>query len=107
MGCALLAAWALTGRDRAVTAASGAAGSTRLELGVDSCNESPSVTVEESSTEVRVRVTSGRWLGRNSDDCADFAVVILQSPLANRRVVDASNGAVVMVKPPEPDLPPR
>lgn len=51
----------------------GDAGSTRLELNVASCNENPTAEVVESDTEVRVQVTSGRRLGRNGGDCADWA----------------------------------
>lgn len=74
-----------------------------MELGVDSCDESPTAKVDESGTEVRVRVTSGRWLGRNADDCADGVVVTLKQPLGDRRVVDQSTGNVVEVLPAEPD----
>ena len=44
-------------------------------------------------------VTSGRWLGRNADDCADGVVVNLKEPLGTRSVVDQSTGNVVEVLP--------
>jgi hypothetical protein len=56
---------------------------------------------------VRVQVTSGRWFGRNADDCADGVVVILNLPLGTRTVVDQSTGQVVEVSPADRDGPPK
>ena len=95
------------GRSRSVLAASGDAASTRLELTIDSCNENPTAEVEESAAEVRVRVTSGRWLGRDADDCADGTEVILKTPLGTRRIIDDSTGEVVELQPAEDDTPPK
>ncbi|HSN43758.1 MAG TPA: hypothetical protein VLR88_06855, partial [Propionibacteriaceae bacterium] len=67
--CVLLTSAGCEGRSRSVFAAYGDPASTRLELNVASCNENPTADVVESDTEVRVQVTSGRWLGRNADDC--------------------------------------
>ena len=94
-------------RSRSVFAAYGDPASTRLELNVSSCNEDPTAEVVESSTEVRVQVTSGRWLGRNADDCADGVVVTLQSPVDGRSVVDESRGQAVEVRPADKDVPPK
>jgi len=103
----LLAAAGCDGRSRSVFAAYGDPASTRLELNVASCNENPTAEVVESDTEVRVQVTSGRWLGRNADDCADGVVVTLKSPLGSRALVDESTGQAVEVRPAEEDIPPK
>lgn len=105
--CVLLAAAGCDGRSRSVFAAYGDPASTRLELNVASCNENPTAEVVESDTEVRVQVTSGRWLGRNADDCADGVVVTLKSPLGSRALVDESTGQAVEVRPAEEDIPPK
>lgn len=105
--CVLLASTGCDGRSRSVFAAYGDAESTRLELNVASCNENPTAEVVESDTEVRVQVTSGRWLGRNADDCADGVVVTLKAPLGTRTVVDQSTGQTVEVSPADDDIPPK
>lgn len=102
---AFLALMGCDARSRSVFAAYGDAASTRLELNVASCNENPTAEVEESDTEVRVQVTSGRWLGRNGGDCADGVVVNLKEPLGTRRVVDQTTGTVVEVLPADEDVP--
>ena len=86
--CVLLALSGCDGRSRSVFAAYGDAASTRLEFNVTFCNENPTADVVESDTEVRVHVTSGRWLGRNGGDCADGVVVTLKAPLGARTIVD-------------------
>jgi hypothetical protein len=103
----LLASTRCDGRSRSVFAAYGDPASTRLELNVASCNENPTADVVESDTEVRVQVTSGRWLGRNADDCADGVVVTLNAPLGTRTVVDQSTGQVLEVLPADKDVPPK
>jgi hypothetical protein len=90
-----------------VFAAYGDPASTRLEVNVASCNENPTAEVVESDTEVRVQVTSGRWLGRNADDCADGVVVTLNAPLGTRTVVDETSGQTVEVSPGDKDIPPN
>ena len=102
----LLASTGCDGRIRSVFAAYGDAASTRLELNVASCNENPTAEVVESDTEVRVKVTSGRWLGHNADDCADGVAVTLNVPLGTRTVVDQSTGQTVEVSPAE-DISPK
>ena len=99
----LLAATGCDGRSRYVFAAYGDPASTRLELNVASCNENPTAEVVESDTEVGVQVTSGRWFGRNADDCADGVVVTLNAPLGARTVVDQSTGQGVEVSPADKD----
>jgi hypothetical protein len=94
-------------RSRSVFAAYGDAASTRLELNVASCNETPTAEVVESDTEVRVQVTSGHWLGRNGGDCADGVVVTLEAPLGARTVVDQSTGQTVQVSRADNDVPPK
>jgi hypothetical protein len=89
------------GRDRSFFAAYGKAGSTKLELNVDSCNENPRAHVVESATEVHVRVISDRRLGRNGGDCADSVTVTLSEPLGTRLVVDESTGDVVEIQAPD------
>ena len=81
--------------------------STRLQLNVASCNENPTAKVVESNTEVRVEVTSARWLGRNADDCADGVIVSLDAPLGTRTVVDQSTVETVEVSPVDPHTPPK
>ena len=105
--CVLLASTGCDGGSRSVFAAYGDAASTRLELSVASCNENPTADVVESDTEVRVLVTSGRWWGRNADDCADGVVVTLNAPLGTRIVVDRSTGQTVEVSPADKDTRPR
>ena len=61
----------------------------------------------ESEAQVRVQVTSGRWLGRNAGDCADGVVVTLNAPLGTRTVVDQSTGQTVEVSPADKDIPPK
>jgi len=90
-----------------VFAATGDPASTRLELNVASCNENPTAEVLESNTEGRVQVTSGRWFGRNTDDCADGVVVTLSEPLGTRTVVDQSTEQTVEVRPADKDVPPK
>jgi hypothetical protein len=103
----LLAPAGCDGRSRSVFAAYGGAASTRLELNISSCNENPTAEVVESDTEVRVHVTSGRWLGRDGGDCADGVVVTLKAPLGTRTVVDQSTGQTVEVSPADKDVPPK
>ena len=105
--CVLLTSTGCDGRSRSVFAAYGDAASTRLELNVASCNENPTAEVVEFAAEVRVQVTSGRWFGRNADDCADGVVVILKAPLGTRTVVDQSTGRTVEVIPADKDIPPK
>ena len=105
--CVLLASTGCDGRSRSVFAAYGDPASTRLELNVASCNENPTADVVESDTEVRVLVTSGRWLGRNAGDCADGVVVALNAPLGTRTVVDQSTGQTVEVSPADMNIPPQ
>lgn len=105
--CVILASTGCDGRSRSVFAVYGDPASTRLELNVASCNENPTAEVVESDTEVRVQVTSGRWVGRNTDDCADGVVVTLSEPLGTRTVVDQSTGQAVEVSPAEKDIPPK
>ena len=100
----LLASTGCDGRSRSVFAVYGDPASTRLELNVASCNENPTAEVLESNTEVRVQVTSGRWFGRNTDDCADGVVVTLSEPLGTRTVVDRSTGQTVEVSPADEDI---
>ena len=103
----LLASTGCDGRSRSFFAAHGDAASTRLELNVASCNENPTAEVVESDTEVLVQVTSGRWFGRNADDCADGVAVTLNAPLGTRTVVDQSTGQAVEVSPADKDIPPK
>lgn len=105
--CLLLALTGCDGRSRSVFAAYGDPASTRLQLSVASCNENPTADVVESDTEVGVQVTSGRWSGRNADDCADGVVVTLKAPLGTRTVVDQSTGQTVELSPADKDIPPK
>jgi hypothetical protein len=105
--CVLLTSTGCEGRSRSVFAAYGDPASTRLELNVASCDENPTADVVESDTEVRVQVTSGRWLGRNAGDCADGVVLTLNAPLGTRIVVDQSTGQTVEVSPADKDIPPK
>lgn len=82
-----------------INAAYGAPDSRLLELAIDSCNQDPQATVEESTSEVRVTVSlSGVDAGLA---CQDSVKVELSAPLAGRRVIDAVSGEAVPVQPAE------
>lgn len=81
-----------------VVAAYGDPGSTRLEVGVDTCNRNPRATVVESDNEVRVTVEADEASGNGSDDCRDNTDVTLSRPLGTRTVVDEGTGDAVAVE---------
>ena len=103
LGAGLLVLLLGVGEQRvAIREPHGDAGSTVLEMGVDSCNANPRVEVEETPTTVTVTAyvdRPGILDGRN--DCRDAARVALSSPLGTRAVVDGSNGEVLPVAPAE------
>jgi len=82
-----------------VVAAYGDPESTRLEVGVDTCNRSPRASVVESDTQVRVTVVADEASGNGSNDCLDNTDVTLSRPLGTRTVVDEGTGESVAVEP--------
>lgn len=70
--------------------------STELIMSVESCNQDPKVTAEETLTEVRLRVTAD---ADNDDDCLDSASVSLEAPLGDRAVIDDASGNRLPVRP--------
>lgn len=81
-----------------VVSVSGDAGATVLQVSVDSCNQNPQVTAEETDTEVRVQVQTVERQQRR-DDCLDSVELTLNEPLGSRTVVDATTGAELEVLP--------
>lgn len=73
--------------------------STRLEVSVNTCNRNPTVDAEETSEEVRLTVTADEPSGDGEEDCMDYAVLALETPLGDRIVVDASTDQQVEVAP--------
>lgn len=69
----------------------------QLEVGVDTCNQDPQVTVVE--TEDEVRLSSNETLPRGAgDDCLDNDIVTLDVPLGDRTVIDEATGDEVRVR---------
>lgn len=73
--------------------------STRLSVGIGTCNMHPSVAAEETTEEVRLTVTADEPSGNGRDDCADSDDVRLDTPLGDRIVIDDSTGKQVEVAP--------
>ena len=73
--------------------------STRLEVGVDTCNRNPSVDAEETTEEVRLTATADEPSGDGEDDCRDSVDLTLETPLGDRIVVDDSTDEQVEVAP--------
>lgn len=90
---ALLAACSNTDSDpgsdgeASIVAVYGDSDSDQLEVSVDTCNKSPRVEVEETTTEVRLHVVVD---GGDSerDDCQDSVKLTLDDPLGTRSVID-------------------
>jgi hypothetical protein len=65
----------------------------RLEMGVDSCNDNPTVEAVETEDEVQLTVTI---IGEPSGlDCQDGVEITLEKPLGDRRVWDTLTGKVL------------
>lgn len=75
--------------------------STRLELGVNTCNQNPQAEVEESAEDVRIQIVVDQVQTGDRNDCADNTKVVLKEPLGDRQVVNAETGKVIQVTPPE------
>jgi hypothetical protein len=82
-----------------ILAVHGDAGSTRLDLAVDTCNQDPQVTVVESPTEVRL-TAKAEGSGRSGDDCLDSVHVTLSEPLGDRAVIDNATDLELTLSPP-------
>lgn len=80
-----------------VLAVYGVPESTALEVGVDTCNRNPVVDAEETTEEVRLRVTADEPSGDGAEDCRDSVRLTLEAPLGDRVVVDDSTGEQVPV----------
>jgi hypothetical protein len=81
----------------AILTVSGDSQSTRLEVGVNTCNKKPRVEAQESSNEVRLVVTVKKVDEDAGIDCAEGVVVTLSQPLGERTVIeDATNDAVTV-----------
>ena len=97
-----LSCWPLAGcgaDQPSVVIVYGDPGSTRLEVGVDTCNLHPSVAAEETTEEIRLTVTADERSGDGVDDCRDSDDLTLETPLGDRIVVDDSTGEQVEVVP--------
>ncbi|QKE84618.1 hypothetical protein [Arthrobacter sp. NEB 688] len=67
--------------------------STRLDLAVESCNQSPRVEVVETESQVSVSAFIRRpGLLDGRGDCLDLVRVTLDSELGDRTVVDTASG---------------
>lgn len=73
----------------------GSPGSTELEVGMDTCGADPTVTAEETSTEVRLIVDVDAEAG---NDCRDAVIVELDEELGNRIVIDDASGDELKVR---------
>jgi hypothetical protein len=73
--------------------------SRELELGVSTCNADPTVSVEESASEVRLKVLARE--ARSGGDCRDGVIVTLDAPLGNRSVIDEATDEVLSVGKPD------
>ena len=77
----------------------GSADSTRLNVGVSTCNAEPVVTATETSSEVRLVVHIRTR--QSGTECLDGAFVDLSEPLGDRAVIDAETGETLELLPPE------
>ena len=84
-----------------IVAVYGDAASTRIEVGVDTCNLNPVVLAQETTSEVRLSVTADEPSGDGAEDCADSDWVRLESPLGDRVVIEDSTGEQLEVLPNE------
>ena len=75
----------------------GDSASTELVVSVDSCNQDPKVEADETSTEIRLKVTADADTG---DDCIDIRKVTLGAPLGDRVVIDEASGDKLEVQSP-------
>ncbi len=70
-----------------------------LDVIVDTCNADLDVTVEESDTEVvlKVRNNDRELFDTGGDACLDAVRIKLASPLGDRAVVDLGNGTEIPI----------
>ncbi|MCZ3388036.1 MAG: hypothetical protein LH645_02675 [Actinomycetia bacterium] len=73
--------------------------STKLTVGVDTCNRHPLVNAAETTEEVRLTVTADEPSGDGGEDCRDSVDLNLETPLGDRIVVDDSTNEQVEVAP--------
>ena len=71
--------------------------SAELLLVINTCQQGPQASVEETPTAVRVTVTADR--SHDNQDCADGITVNLAGPLGDRNVFDVVAGSNVDVQP--------
>ena len=77
--------------------AHGAANSTKLELGLASCDESPQAGVVETADEVRIHVVLQSPAEGVRGDCVDILILTLEQPLGGRVLIDGATGEAVHV----------
>lgn len=70
--------------------------STELTLSIGSCNQNPTVDVDETATKIRLTVTAD---ADNSEDCADGATVTLDAPVGDRDIIDENTGEELELLP--------
>lgn len=83
-----------------ITAVYGEPTSTSLELAVGTCNAQLKATLDETASTVKVNVEQEDTGEESGVDCQDALNVELSTPLAGRKVVDASTGETVEVQAP-------
>lgn len=74
---------------------------TRLDVVIGSCNKNPTVELEESIKEIRLRVEVKSRLELLSGDCLDGVSIELAKPLGERTVLDDATDETVTVQPRE------
>lgn len=87
-----------TGRGQ-ILEAHGAASSTKLELGLASCDEAPQAGVVENDDEVRIHIVLHSPAEGARGDCRDILIMTLQQPLGERALIDEATGEAVHVGP--------
>ena len=82
-----------------IVAVYGDAASTRLEVGVGTCNVNPVVLAQETTYEVRLSVTADEPSGDGTLDCQDSDRLRLEEPLGDRAIIEDSTGEQLDVLP--------
>lgn len=83
-----------------VPAEGGVVDGRELHLTVAACNASPEVIFEEIDDRIVVSVVAD-LPGRDTDGCADEATIVLDEPLGERELIDASTGESIPIIDPE------
>jgi len=66
-----------------------------FNVGVASCNGDPTVSINETATEIRVEFEAERPEGGAGDECLDETTVTLAEPIGDREIVDGFGGRVL------------